>query len=37
MWKEGNKILFAMMVKDTGKPCIAGGGAELLDGGKTRL
>jgi multifunctional beta-oxidation protein len=37
MWKEGNKILFAMIVKDTGKPCIAGGGAELLDGGKTRL
>jgi len=37
MWKEGNKILFIMIVKETGKLCIAGGGAELLDGGKTRL
>jgi len=37
MWKEGNKILFQMKVLDTGKLCIGGGGAELLDGGKTKL
>jgi multifunctional beta-oxidation protein len=37
MWKEGNKILFQMKVVDTGKLCIGGGGAELLDGGKTKL
>jgi multifunctional beta-oxidation protein len=37
MWKEGNKILFQVTVVDTGKLCIAGGGAELLDGGKTKL
>lgn len=37
MWKEGNKVLFQMKVNDTGKLCIAGGGAELLDGGKTKL
>jgi len=37
MWKEGNKVLFQMKVVDTGKLCIGGGGAELLDGGKTKL
>jgi len=37
MWKEGNKIIFQMKVVDTGKLCIAGAGAELLDGGKSKL
>lgn len=37
MWKEGNKIIFQAKVVETGKLCIAGGGAELLDGGKTKL
>lgn len=37
MWKEGNKILFQARVVETGKLCIAGGGAELLDAGKTKL
>lgn len=37
MWKEGNKIIFQMKVNETGKLCIAGGGAELLDGGKSKL
>jgi multifunctional beta-oxidation protein len=37
MWKEGNKIIFQMKVKETGKLCISGAGAELLDGGKTKL
>lgn len=37
MWKEGNKVIFQMKVNETGKLCIAGGGAELLDGGKTKL
>jgi multifunctional beta-oxidation protein len=29
MWKEGKKIVFTMTVVETGKLCIAGGGAEL--------
>jgi multifunctional beta-oxidation protein len=37
MWKEGNKIIFQVKVVDTGKLCIGGGGAELLDAGKTKL
>lgn len=37
MWKEGNKIIFVVKVVETGKLCIAGAGAELLDGGKTKL
>jgi multifunctional beta-oxidation protein len=37
MWRSGNKVLFQMKVVDTGKLCIAGAGAELLDGGKTKL
>jgi len=37
MWKQGNKVLFQTKVVETGKLCIAGGGAELLDAGKTRL
>jgi len=37
MWKEGNKIIFVVKVVETGKLCIAGAGAELLDRGKTKL
>lgn len=37
MWKEGNTVIFQMKVKDTGKLCIAGAGAELADGGKSKL
>jgi multifunctional beta-oxidation protein len=29
MWKEGNKVIFQTRVKETGKLCIAGAGAEL--------
>ena len=31
MWKEGNKVVFQTRVAETGKLCIAGGGAELMD------
>ena len=34
MWKEGRRIIFQTVVVETGKPCIAGAGAELLSGGK---
>ncbi|GAM88247.1 hypothetical protein ANO11243_062800 [Dothideomycetidae sp. 11243] len=37
MWKEGNVVVFQTKVKETGKLCIAGAGAELVDGGKTKL
>ena len=30
MWKEGGKVIFQTMVVETGKLCIAGAGAELL-------
>ena len=30
MWKERNKVIFQTKVKETGKLCIAGAGAELL-------
>ena len=33
MWKEGRKIIFQTIVVETGKPCIAGAGAELVDAG----
>ena len=32
MWKQGNTIVFQTKVKETGKLCIAGAGAELLEG-----
>ncbi|KAI9678296.1 MAG: bifunctional hydroxyacyl-CoA dehydrogenase/enoyl-CoA hydratase fox2 [Caeruleum heppii] len=32
MWREGNKVVFRTLVKETGKPAILGAGAELLDG-----
>jgi len=35
MWKEGNSVIFQVTVVDTGKFCITGAGAELLDGGKS--
>ena len=32
MWKEGkNKVVFQTRVKETGKLCITGAGAELLE------
>ena len=34
MWKEGGKVIFQTKVVETGKLCIAGGGAELLGNGK---
>ena len=37
MWREGNVVVFQMTVKDTGKLCISGSGAELVEGGKSKL
>jgi len=37
MWKEGNVVIFQTKVKETGKLCITGAGAELVDGGKSKL
>jgi multifunctional beta-oxidation protein len=37
MWKEGNKVIFQTKVKETGKLCIAGAGAELLGGKSAKL
>ncbi|KAL6246620.1 bifunctional hydroxyacyl-CoA dehydrogenase/enoyl-CoA hydratase fox2 [Rhinocladiella similis] len=37
MWKEGNKVIFQTKVKETGKLCIAGAGAELLGSPKSKL
>ena len=34
MWREGAKVIFQTKVVETGKLCIAGAGAELVDGGK---
>lgn len=31
MWREGNKVIFQVKVKETGKPAIAGAAAELVD------
>lgn len=36
MWREGNKVVFQMVVVETGKLCIAGAGAEL-GGEKAKL
>jgi multifunctional beta-oxidation protein len=33
MWREGGKVVFQTRVVETGKLCIAGGGAELVEGG----
>lgn len=37
MWKEGNTVIFQTKVKETGKLCIAGAGAELLGQPKPKL
>lgn len=37
MWKEGRTVIFQTKVKETGKLCIAGAGAELMEGGKSKL
>ena len=38
MWKEGGTVVFQTKVKETGKLCIAGAGAELMQqGGKAKL
>ena len=37
MWKEGNKVVFQTKVKETGKLCIAGAGAELRAGSKAKI
>lgn len=38
MWKEGGKIIFQTIVVETGKPCITGAGAELMnDGNRSKL
>ena len=37
MWKEWNKVIFQTKVKETGKLCIAGAGAELVGDGKAKL
>lgn len=34
IWKEGNRVIFQMIVVETGKPCIAGAGAELMEDGE---
>ena len=34
MWKEGNTVVFQASVVETGKPAIAGAGAELVSGAK---
>ncbi|KAI9872527.1 MAG: bifunctional hydroxyacyl-CoA dehydrogenase/enoyl-CoA hydratase fox2 [Pleopsidium flavum] len=34
MWKEGGKVIFQTRVVETGKLCIAGAGAELVEEGK---
>lgn len=37
MWKEGNTVIFQQRVKETGKLSISGAGAQLVDGGKSKL
>lgn len=37
MWKEGQTVIFQTLIAETGKLCIAGAGAELLDEGKAKL
>ena len=33
MWKEGNKVLYQVKIKESGKVVISGAGAELMGGG----
>ncbi|KAG5655216.1 hypothetical protein KAF25_001969 [Fusarium avenaceum] len=37
MWREGNVVMFQTKVKETGKVCLAGGGAVLQGPAKTHL
>ncbi|RSM06735.1 Peroxisomal hydratase-dehydrogenase-epimerase [Fusarium oligoseptatum] len=37
MWKEGSVVLFQTRVKETGKLCMASGGAQLMDDSKALL
>ncbi|KAL5614625.1 uncharacterized protein BROUX77_000462 [Berkeleyomyces rouxiae] len=37
MWKEGNRIIFQVKVKETGKMAIGGAAAELVQGPKTKI
>ena len=37
MWKEGNTVMFQTKVVDTGKLCIAGAGAELVESKGSKL
>ncbi|RSL99260.1 hypothetical protein CDV31_012269 [Fusarium ambrosium] len=37
MWKEGSVVLFQTRVKETGKLCMASGGAQLMDDSKAHL
>lgn len=37
MWKEGNRVIFQTKVLDTGKLCIAGAGAELVESKGSKL
>ncbi|PGH20091.1 hypothetical protein AJ80_03659 [Polytolypa hystricis UAMH7299] len=37
MWKEHDRIIFQTRIKETGKLCIAGGGARLMDSGGAKL
>jgi multifunctional beta-oxidation protein len=37
MWKEGNKVIFQTLVKDTGKLALASAAVELVGEGKEKL
>ena len=37
MWKEGGRVIFRTVVKETGKVAIAAAGADLLEGGQEKL
>ena len=37
MWKEGSMVIFQTKVEETGKLCIAGAGATLEGGEKSKL
>jgi len=37
MWKEGNRVIFQTKVRETGKLCISGAAAELVEGSKSQL
>jgi multifunctional beta-oxidation protein len=37
MWKEGNKVIYQVRVKESGKLCISNAAVELMEGGKAKL